>query len=172
MLYRIQTVVKKDTLVRFRSERQRVKKMESVTQSDAVVDVVGDAKAKKRQRSASQKQKSKVKEEQLTKVKEDGSGPKKWRQRTRRCPPTSAAAAQSPSTFQLFGADVEYRVCGTIVMFKTEHILSLTKMSLGLKTDVAKSTPVGAILRHLRAASKYELLLQVRRIHKSRVLLN
>jgi len=31
---------------------------------------------------------------------------------------------------------------------------------LGLHTDVGTSTSVGAILRHLRIASKYELLLQ------------
>ncbi len=39
-------------------------------------------------------------------------------------------------------------------------ILALTKTALGLRTDVGTSTPVGAILRHLRIASKYELLLQ------------
>jgi hypothetical protein len=52
-------------------------------------------------------------------------------------------------------------VCGTIVMFRTEQVLALTKTALALNTDVAKSTPVGAVLRHLRTASKYELLLQV-----------
>jgi hypothetical protein len=39
---------------------------------------------------------------------------------------------------------------------------------LGLNTEVGKSSPVGAVLKHLRTASKYELLLQVtitRKIH-------
>jgi hypothetical protein len=40
------------------------------------------------------------------------------------------------------------------------QILSLTKTALGLHADIGASTPVGAILRHLRVASKYELLLQ------------
>jgi len=122
--------------------------------SETISDNVTVMKGKKRQRLASQKLKV------ITQPAEKGK-PKKWRQRGRRPPPTSGGAA-SPvlSTFRLFNTDVEYRVCGTIVMFSTENMLSLTKTSLGLKTDVAKSTPVGAVLRHLRTASKYELLLQ------------
>ena len=92
---------------------------------------------------------------------------KKWRQRGRRAPPVTQSGGSSSttpvalSTFLLFNCNVEFRVCGTIVMFKTENVLALTKTALGLNTEVGKSSPVGAVLKHLRTASKYELLLQV-----------
>ena len=89
--------------------------------------------------------------------------PKKLRQRGRKVVATPGGSTSLvPTTFSLFRCDVEYRVCGTIVMFKTQHILALTKKALGLNAEVGKSSPVGAILKHLRTASKYELLLQVR----------
>ena len=74
---------------------------------------------------------------------------KKWRQRTKKpIPVTGCSPTPALLTFRLFNSDVEYRVCGTIVMFSTENVLTLTKTSLGLKTDIARSTPVGAVLRH------------------------
>jgi hypothetical protein len=132
--------------------------MEEVT-SESVNSRVKAAKGKKRQKVTVAK-KVKVKKEVKAKI----EAPKKWRQRGRR-PLVVAPGCSAPpslSTFSLFNSEVEYRVCGTIVMFKTENVLSLTKTALGLNTDVGKSSPVGAVLKHLRTASKYELLLQVK----------
>ena len=139
--------------------------MEEITSASVSKNVVKDAaKGKKRPKVTIKKLKVKKETKVKKEVKAKIEAPKKWRQRGRRplvAAPGSSSAPAALSTFQLFKSDVEYRVCGTIVMFKTENVLSLTKTALGLNTDVGKSSPVGAVLKHLRTASKYELLLQV-----------
>jgi len=50
---------------------------------------------------------------------------RKWRRRGKRQPPTlnRGSIDQTPSKFEMFGTSVEYRVCGTIVMFKTNQVV-------------------------------------------------
>ncbi len=137
-----------------------VKAMKARKRSKAKEMAAAVGIAKKREKVKKEVVKTKNSETAITTT-------KKWRQRGRRVFPvtqsggSSSTAPVALSTFSLFNCDVEFRVCGTIVMFKTEDVLALTKTALGLNTEVGKSSPVGAVLKHLRTASKYELLLQV-----------